>query len=222
MSVNAETPEQGIRVYILDDHDMIRRGLRDILTEAGGFEVIGESGSAKEAARRIPALRPHVALLDVQVPDGSGVEVCRQVRAHDPSIRALMVTTFDDQDARMAAVMAGASGFVLKQIRGDDLVEAVRKVAAGEHLSDNGAIADAARRAKDATDAKVDPRLAALTAQEQRILDLITDGLTNRQIGERLGIGEKTVKNYVTRLLLKLGLVRRTQAAVFGARARGL
>ena len=114
MSVNAETPEQGIRVYILDDHDMIRRGLRDILTEAGGFEVIGESASAREAARRIPALRPHVALLDLQVPDGSGVEVCRQVRAHDPSIRALMVTTFDDQDARMAAVMAGASGFVLK------------------------------------------------------------------------------------------------------------
>jgi two-component system response regulator DevR len=222
MSANAETPEQGIRVYILDDHDMIRRGLRDILTEAGGFEVIGDSGSAREAARRIPALRPDVALLDVQVPDGSGIEVCRQVRARDPRIRALMVTTFDDQDARMAAVIAGASGFVLKQIRGDDLVDAVRRVAAGADLSDNGGIVDAARRARDAGDATVDPRLASLTAQEQRILDLITDGLTNRQIGERLGIGEKTVKNYVTRLLLKLGLVRRTQAAVFGARARGL
>jgi two-component system response regulator DevR len=132
-----------------------------------------------------------------------------------------MVTTFDDADARMAAVMAGASGFVLKQIRGDDLVDAVRKVAAGAELSDNRAIVDAARRAQDAGDVTMDPRLASLTAQEQRILDLISDGLTNRQIGERLGIGEKTVKNYVTRLLLKLGLVRRTQAAVFGARARG-
>jgi two-component system response regulator DevR len=221
MGTGAVAGEQGIRVFILDDHDMIRRGLRDILAEAGGFEVVGESASAREAVRRIPALRPHVALLDVQVPDGSGVEVCRQVRARDPNIRALMVTTYDDDDARLAAAMAGASGFVLKQIRGDDLVETVRRVAAGEQLSDGDATVHAARP-PDQEAIRVDPRLAALTPQERRILDLITDGLTNRQIGERLGIGEKTVKNYVTRLLLKLGLVRRTQAAVFGARARGL
>jgi two-component system response regulator DevR len=132
----------------------------------------------------------------------------------------LMVTTYDDDDARLAAVMAGASGFVLKQIRGEDLVDAVRRVAAGEDLPGREVIVDPARPPGDIT--RVDPRLAALTAQEHRILDLITDGLTNRQVGERLGIGEKTVKNYVTRLLLKLGVVRRTQAAVFGARARGL
>ena len=211
--------EVPIRVFILDDHDMIRRGLRDFLADAGGFEVVGESASAREAARRIPALRPRVALLDVQLQDGSGVEVCRQVRARDPEIQVLMVTTYDDAEACLAAALAGASGFVLKQIRGGDLVDAVRRVAAGESLLDREAVVEAARAARPAPD--VDPRVAALTGQEQRILNLIADGLTNRQIGEQLGIGENTVKNYVTKLLVKLGLARRTQAAVLGARIRG-
>lgn len=145
-----------IRVFILDDHDMIRRGLKDFLDEAGGFEVVGESDSAREAVRRIPALRPDVALLDVQLPDGSGVEVCRQVRERDPSIRALMVTTYDDADARLAAVVAGASGFVLKQIRGGDLVDSIRRVATGESLLDAEAAADSKRR--DEAAASVDPR----------------------------------------------------------------
>jgi DNA-binding NarL/FixJ family response regulator len=207
-----------VRVFLLDDHEMLRRGVRDMLLEAGGFEIAGESASAAEAIRLLPALRPDVALLDVQLPDGSGIEVCRHVRTLDPGIRALMLTTFDDDEARLAAALAGASGFVSKRIRGSDLIESVRRVAAGETLLDHRAAADAVRRARITA---ADPRLAALTGQEHRVLDLIADGLTNRQIGERLGIGENTVKNYVTSVLLKLGLTRRTQAAVFGAKARG-
>jgi DNA-binding NarL/FixJ family response regulator len=206
-----------VRVYLLDDHEMLRRGVRDMLLEADGFEVVGESGSAPEATRMIPALRPDVALLDVQLPDGSGIEVCRHIRTQDPHIRALMLTTFDDDEARLAAALAGASGFVSKRIRGSDLVESVRRVARGEVLLDAQAAADAVHRARAAAE---DPRLASLTGQEKRVLDLIADGLTNRQIGERLGIGENTVKNYVTGVLLKLGLTRRTQAAVFGSQAR--
>jgi RNA polymerase sigma factor (sigma-70 family) len=221
----AGTPADGspsappIRVFILDDHELLRRGLRDCLLDAGGFEVVGESASAREAARRIPALRPHVALLDVLLPDGSGIDVCRQVRARDTTIKALMVTTYDDEQARLAAAMAGASGFVIKQIRGFDLVDAIRRVAAGETLQGPDASAAVIRKVRNSSQ---DERLARLTPQEQRILNLITDGLTNREIGERLGIGEKTVKNYVTRLLVKLGFVRRTQAAVFGAQVRGM
>jgi two-component system, NarL family, response regulator DevR len=207
-----------VRVFLLDDHEMLRRGVRDMLLEAGGFTIVGEASSAAEAIRTVPALRPDVALLDVQLPDGSGIEVCRHVRALDPTIRAVMLTTFDDDEARLAAALAGASGFVSKRIRGHDLVEAVHRVAAGESLLDARSAAEAVRRARTRA---LDPRLAALTGQEQRVLDLIADGLTNRQIGERLGIGENTVKNYVTSVLLKLGLTRRTQAAVFGARIRG-
>ncbi|HEY6795632.1 MAG TPA: response regulator transcription factor [Kineosporiaceae bacterium] len=207
-----------VRVFLLDDHEMLRRGVRDMLLETGGFEVVGESGSAVGAVRTLPALRPDVALLDVQLPDGSGIEVCRHVRGLDPAIRAVMLTTFDDDEARLAAALAGASGFVSKRIRGHDLVDAVRRVASGESLLDARAAADAVQRARATT---VDPRVAALTGQEHRVLDLIADGLTNRQIGERLGIGENTVKNYVTSVLLKLGLTRRTQAAVFRATVRG-
>lgn len=207
--------EAAVRVFILDDHEMLRRGLRTMLEEAGGLEVVGESGSAQEALRLIPALRPRVALLDVQLPDGTGIEVCRLVRTLDPSIVALMVTTFDNDDARLAAALAGAAGFVSKQIRSGALVDAVRRVAAGEILLDAAAAAEAVRQARDT---RADPRLAALTGQERRVLDLVTEGLTNREIGERLRIGEKTVKNYVTAVLLKLGVTSRTQAAVLGSR----
>jgi DNA-binding NarL/FixJ family response regulator len=213
---NADGSEP-VRVFILDDHEMLRRGLHDFLLDAGGFEVVGESGSAKDAVRLIPALRPRVALLDVQLPDGSGIDVCRQVRAQDPGIRALMITTYDDREARLAAAMAGASGFVSKQVRGGELVDSVRRVAAGEELLDRNEAAEAVRHAQSIL---TDPRVASLTGQEQRVLDLIADGLSNRQIGQRLGIGENTVKNYVTSLLLKLGFERRTQAAVFAARMR--
>jgi RNA polymerase sigma factor (sigma-70 family) len=199
-------------VFLLDDHELLRAGLRQTLLAAGGFDVVGESGSAREASRRIPALKPQVMLLDVQLADGSGIEVCRHVRDQDPSIRALMVTTYDDDTARLAAVVAGASGFVLKQIHGGELVDAVRRIARGQSLVGGPQNADvvaqaAARRASSSLD--------RLTAQERRVLGLVAEGLTNRQIGQRLGIGEKTVKNHVTRVLLKLGFARRTQAAVF-------
>jgi two-component system, NarL family, response regulator DevR len=207
-----------VRVFILDDHELVRRGMRDLLTETGGFELVGESGSAQEAIRRIPALRPDVALLDVRLPDGSGLDVCREVRALDPTIKVLMITSFDDEDAMVAAGLAGAAGFVLKQVRGTDLARAVRRVAAGEMLLDRRQAEAIARRLHGSR--YVDPRLAVLTGQEQRILDLIVEGLTNRQIGERLHIAEKTVKNHVTNVLVKLGFERRTQAAVFGARLR--
>jgi two-component system, NarL family, response regulator DevR len=207
-----------VRVFILDDHEMLRRGLRTMLEEAGGFEIAGEAASAAEALQLLGSARPDVALLDVQLPDGSGIEVCRQVRTLHPQIRTLMVTTYDDDEARLAAALAGAAGFVTKQIRGATLVDAVRRVAAGETLLDDAASADAVRRARER---RTDPRMASLTGQETRVLNLIADGLTNRQIGERLSIGEKTVKNYVTSVLLKLGMSRRTQAAVFGAQQRG-
>jgi DNA-binding NarL/FixJ family response regulator len=160
-------------------------------------------------------MRPHLAMLDVQLPDGSGIEVCRQIRTVAPDIRTLMVTTFDDDEARLAAALAGAAGFVSKQIRSEALVNTVRRVARGERLLDPAAAADAVRRARDT---RADPRLASLTGQERRVLDLVTEGLTNREIGQRLGIGEKTVKNYVTAVLLKLGVTSRTQAAVLGSR----
>ncbi|MDQ1286798.1 MAG: two-component system, NarL family, response regulator DevR [Actinomycetota bacterium] len=204
-----------LQVFILDDHEMLRRGLRTMLEEAGGMNVVGEAGTAQEALRQIPALRPQVALLDVQLPDGSGIEVCRQVRTLDPGIKTMMVTTFDDDEARLAAALAGAAGFVSKQIRGQALVTAVRRVAAGEVFLDPTAAAEAVRKARGS---RTDPRLASLTGQERRVLDLVTEGLTNREIGHRLGIGEKTVKNYVTAVLLKLGVTSRTQAAVLGSR----
>lgn len=205
-----------IRVFILDDHELMRRGLRGVLEAADDIEVVAESSSAAEATRRIPALRPDVALLDVRLPDGTGIEVCRAVRTVDPGIRALMITSFDDDDARAAAVLAGASGFVLKQIRGTELLDAVRRVGAGEALAPPSSPADAGSPA-GVGHLAVD----SLTPQERRVLDLIVEGLTNADIGERLGISEKTVRNHVTSVLAKLGFTRRTQAAVFMVRRNG-
>lgn len=204
-----------IRVFLLDDHEIVRRGLRELLEDTPGFEVVGESGLAQEAARRIPAIRPDVAVFDVRLPDGSGIEACRQVRSVDPSIAGLILTSFDDDEALATAVLAGASGFLLKNIKGHGLVEAIQRVAAGENLLDT---ARARRvRASWRNGQETDPRLRALSPQERRILDHVAQGLTNRQIADAMSLAEKTVKNYITSVLSKLGMERRTQAAVYVA-----
>jgi len=205
-----------IRVFLLDDHEVVRRGLRDLLESEDDIEIVGESGSAVEAISRIPALRPDVAVLDGRLPDGSGVEVCREVRSVDPSIKAVILTSYDDDEALFAAILAGAAGYVLKQIAGNDLLDGVRRVAAGESLLDPSLIARVLERVR--TGADEHPELASLTEQERKILALIAEGLTNRQIGERMFLAEKTVKNYVSSILSKLGLERRTQAAVLASR----
>jgi DNA-binding NarL/FixJ family response regulator len=203
------------RIFLLDDHEIVRRGLRELLETAPDFEVVGESGSAQEAARRIPALRPDVAIFDVRLPDGSGIDACRQVRSVDPTIAGLILTSFDDDEALSAAILAGASGYLLKDIKGNGLIDAIVRVAAGENLLDP----ERARRVRDGwrADLDPDPRLRSLSPQERRILDHIAAGLTNRQIGEAMSLAEKTVKNYVTAVLGKLGMERRTQAAVYAA-----
>lgn len=210
-----------VTVFLLDDHELVRRGLREILTEAGGIEIVGESGLAKEAARRIPALRPDVALLDARLPDGSGIEVCREIRSRDASIKAIILTSYDDTEALTASVLAGASGYILKQIHGPDLADAVRRVAAGESLLDPEAVAALTAPSSPPLNGRGEGPITELTPQEERVLDLIVEGLTNRQIGQRLNIAEKTVKNHVTSLMAKLHVERRTQAAVYGARVRG-
>jgi DNA-binding NarL/FixJ family response regulator len=208
-----------IRVFLLDDHEIVRRGLRDLLEVESDIEVVGEGGSAAEALARIPAVRPDVAVLDVRLPDGNGVEVCREVRSRLPEVRCLMLTSFADDEALFDAIMAGASGYVLKQIRGNELVDAVRAVAAGKSLLDAGATARVLERLRHGE--QRDEKLAALTDQERRILELIGEGLTNRQIGQQLHLAEKTVKNYVSNMLAKLGMERRTQAAAYVARLQG-
>jgi two-component system, NarL family, response regulator DevR len=216
-SVTAEsTTVRPVRVYLLDDHEIVRRGLRELLEADGSIEVIGESGLAAEATRRIPALRPDVAVLDGRLPDGSGIDVCRDVRSIDPTINCLILTSYDDDEALLNAIMAGAAGYVLKEIRGTALVDAIHRVARGESLLDPAVTQRVINRLQDGPTA--DPALAVLTAQERRILLLIAEGLTNRQIAERMFLAEKTVKNYVSSLLAKLGMERRTQAAVFAAR----
>lgn len=209
-------PDTTIRVYLLDDHDVVRRGLRALLEAAGDIEVVGESASAVDATHRIPALRPDVAILDGRLPDGSGIEVCRAVRSVDPRIQALILTSYDDDEALFAAIMAGAAGYVLKEIKSNDLVAAVRQVAAGNSLIDPGLMARVLERVRNP--ARTAPELEALTGQELKLLALIADGLTNRQIGEQMFLAEKTVKNYVSSILSKLGLQRRTQAAVLASR----
>lgn len=205
-----------VRVYLLDDHEVVRQGLRALLDSTGDIEVVGEAGLAEEAAARIPALRPDVAVLDARLPDGSGIEVCRQVRAVDPSIRALILTSYDDDEALFAAIMAGASGYVLKEVRAGDLVGAIRQVAAGNSLIDPALTARVLDRVRNGP--ATAPELADLTEQELKLLALIAEGLTNRQIGERMFLAEKTVKNYVSSILAKLGLERRTQAAVLASK----
>ena len=205
-----------IRVYLLDDHEVVRRGLRDLLEDEEDIVVVGESGTAKEAAARIPALRPDVAVLDGRLPDGSGIDVCRSIRSVDPTIKALILTSYDDDEALFAAILAGASGYVLKQIHGNDLVEGIRKVAGGASLLDPALVARVMERVRNGP--KQPEELAGLTEQERRILALIAQGMTNRQIGEELMLAEKTVKNYVSSILAKLGLERRTQAAVLASK----
>ncbi|MGC1206638.1 MAG: response regulator transcription factor [Ornithinimicrobium sp.] len=210
----AGTREGPIRVYLLDDHELVRRGLHDLLSAESDVEIVGEAGTAASARAQIPALRPDVAVLDARLPDGSGIEVCRDVRAQDPSIQALILTSYDDEDALFAAILAGAAGFVLKQISGSGLVEGIRAVANGQSLLDPAATARVMERMR-----RGNPRrrqLDVLSPQEQRVLALITEGMTNRQIGTDLGLAEKTIKNYVSSILAKLGLQRRTQAAVLG------
>ena len=211
-----ERAEGRIRVFLLDDHEIVRRGLKELLESEGDIEVVGESGLAAEATRRIPAIRPDVAVLDGRLPDGSGIDVCREVRSRDPGIAALILTSFDDDEALFAAIMAGASGYILKQVRSSDLVESVRQVAAGRSMLDPAITAQVLERIRSGP--KQDPTLARLTQHEQRILELIGEGLTNRQIAARLSLAEKTVKNYVSTMLAKLGLESRTQAAILIAR----
>jgi two-component system, NarL family, response regulator DevR len=210
------TTTDPIRVYLLDDHEVVRRGLRDLLESEGDIVVVGESGSAVEATARIPALRPDVAVLDGRLPDGSGIDVCRDVRSVDPTIKAMILTSYDDDEALFAAIMAGAAGYVLKQITGNDLLNGVRRVAGGESLLDPSLVARVLDRVRSGPETR--PELAGLTEQERKILALIAEGLTNRQIGERMFLAEKTVKNYVSSILSKLGLERRTQAAVLASR----
>jgi two-component system, NarL family, response regulator DevR len=205
-----------IRVFLLDDHEIVRRGVRDLLDTEPGITVIGEAGTATAALARIPALKPDVAVLDIRLPDGDGVTVCRDLRSKMPQLACLMLTSFSDDEALVDAIMAGAAGYVLKQIRGTDLVGAIRTIASGQSLLDPQAAATVMRRIRDQATA-TDP-LAALTDQERRILALIGEGLTNRQIGDRLFLAEKTVKNYVSALFAKLGMQRRAQAAAYAAR----
>ncbi|MGW6926404.1 response regulator [Streptomyces sp. NPDC054950] len=210
--------EEGkITVFLLDDHEVVRRGVREMLSVESDIEVVGEAGTAADALVRIPATRPDVAVLDVRLPDGSGVEVCREIRSRDDSVKCLMLTSYADDEALFDAIMAGASGYVLKAIRGQELLTAVRDVAAGKSLLDPVATARVLQRLREGAP-KADDRLAHLTDQERRILDLIGEGLTNRQIGTELHLAEKTIKNYVSSLLSKLGMQRRSQAAAYVAR----
>lgn len=208
-----------VRVFLLDDHEVVLRGLRNLLEQSGTIDVVGEAGRADEALRRIPAVRPDVAVLDVRLPDGSGIEVCREIRATLPAIGCLILTCYDDDEALSAAIMAGAAGFLLKQIRGADLVEAVHRVARGESLIDP-TVAATVRNRLQARRPTTDSRVEALSDRERAVLALIADGLSNREIGTRLFLAEKTVKNHVSRLLAKLQMQRRTQIAVFGAAMR--
>jgi DNA-binding NarL/FixJ family response regulator len=207
---------QPIRVYLLDDHEVVRRGIRELLEEHGDIVVVGESDSAREAVSRIPALRPDVAILDGRLPDGSGVEVCRDVRSIDPDIKGLILTSYDDDAALFAAIMAGASGYLLKQVHGTDLVDGVRRVARGQSLLDPAMTDRVLDRIRHGS--HEDDELQDLTPQERRILLLVGEGLSNRDVARRMFLSEKTVKNYVSSVLSKLGVSSRTQAAVLAAR----
>ena len=206
-----------IRVFLLDDHEVVRMGLRELLQSDGDIEVVGDEGTARAAVARIPALKPDVAILDARLPDGSGIEVCREIRSSMPSVRVIILTSYDDDEALFAAIMAGAAGYVLKQVSGSDLLGAVRHVADGGSLLDPQVTERVLQRLRDPEPSEPEA-LRRLTPQERRILELVAEGLTNRQIGERLFLAEKTVKNYMSVVLAKLGLESRTQAAVLATR----
>ncbi len=205
-----------IRVFLLDDHEVVRRGIRELVEQEADIVVVGEADTASAALARIPLVCPDVAVLDVQLGDGSGIEVCRDIRSAHPEIRCLMLTSFADDEAMLDSVVAGAAGYVLKQIRGNDLLASIRRVATGASLLDQAMVARVAERLRRGPEE--DERIASLTAQERKILTLLADGLTNREIGEKTFLAEKTVKNYVSNVLMKLGMKRRTEAAVFAAR----
>jgi DNA-binding NarL/FixJ family response regulator len=206
----------GVRVFLLDDHEVVRTGLRSLLEGAEDMTVVGEASTVEEALARIPPTKPDVAILDVRLPDGSGVEVCREIRSRSPEVACLMLTSYADDEALYASIMAGASGYLLKQIGGTDLVADVRSVAAGHSLLDPVLAERVLQRLRGR--GEKDPLLAGLTPQERKILDLIGEGKTNRQIAEEMFLAEKTVKNYVSNLLSKLGMERRTQAAAYVSR----
>ncbi|HMK10657.1 MAG TPA: response regulator transcription factor [Acidimicrobiales bacterium] len=209
-------PDARITVFLLDDHEVVRRGLRDLLEAEGDIEVIGEASTESEAVGRVHALAPDVAVLDVRLEEGNGIEACREIRSRDPNTSCLILTSFADDEALFQAILAGASGYLLKQIRTTDLVDAVRRVAAGQSLLDPAVTARVLERLRKGP--AQDERLARLTEQERHVLQLVAEGLTNRQIGERLHLAEKTVKNYVTSMLAKLGMTRRTEAAVYAVK----
>ena len=214
------SPRAPIRVFVLDDQEIVRRGVRCLLEAEPGIRVIGEAGTASAALARIPALRPDVAVLDVRLPDGDGVSVCREVRSRLPEVACLMFTAFSDDQALLDSIMAGAAGYVLKQVRGCELADAVRAAAAGRSLLPPRAASKVMARLQDTSGQR--DSLAGLTPHERSVLELIGEGLTNRQIGERLFLAEKTVKNYVSTLFRKLGLKQRTAAAAYVARAQRL
>jgi two-component system response regulator DevR len=207
-----------LKVFLVDDHELVRRGVADLLDEEPDLMVIGQASSVSEALARVPAANPDVVVLDVRLPDGNGVELCRELRSRLPELNCLMLTSYTDEEAMMDAILAGAGGYVIKDIKGMELVSAVRTVASGRSLLDNRAAAALMSRLR-ATVEKPGP-VARLTEQERRLLDLIGEGLTNRQIAERMFLAEKTVKNYVSRMLSKLGMERRTQAAVLATELR--
>jgi DNA-binding NarL/FixJ family response regulator len=205
-----------ITVFLLDDHEVVRRGLADVLESSGDITVVGEAGTAEQALNRLQSVTPDVAILDVRLPDGNGVEVCREIRSRFPSVRCLMLTSFSDDEALVDAAMAGAQGYALKQLRGTDIVAMVRSIAAGQRVLDDALVKRALARLEGG--AAEDRQVAALTEQEKRIFDLIGAGRSNRQIAEELFLAEKTVKNYVSNMLAKLGMSRRTEAAAMAAR----
>ncbi|WP_156724900.1 response regulator [Streptomyces apocyni] len=216
----SSTEKAPVTVFLLDDHEVVRRGVHDLLDAEPDLTVIGEAGTAERALVRIPALRPQVAVLDVRLPDGDGVSVCRELRSRMPDLACLMLTSFDDEEALLDAIMAGASGYVLKQITGTDLVHAVRTVASGQSMLDPGATARVMARLRGGpAQEEQAPSLPGLTDREREILALVGEGLTNREIGKKLYLAEKTVKNNISRLLAKLGVERRVQAAVIASQA---
>ncbi|MEU0133026.1 response regulator transcription factor [Streptomyces sp. NPDC006296] len=217
----AAVGERPVRVFVLDDHEVVRYGLRDLLDAEQDLEVVGEAATADQAVARVPALRPDVAVLDVRLPDGNGITVCRELRSRLPGLACLMLTSFDDEDALLDSIMAGAAGYVLKEVKGTDLVAAVRTVATGQSMLDPATTTRLMRslRVPEPPHTEGDERLSALSDREKAVLELIGEGLTNRQISKRLYLSEKTVKNHISRLLSKLGVERRVQAAVIATKA---